>query len=172
MKHSPLRNYAGIPGLTSWLITNPGPRGVIRLFENERDHQEVIVPHSHRYDFQCQVLQGTVVNRIWTPQGSGSKLWENYDPYLATSLIYDGNNKYIRSTTDTQYWSFVDEKYEKGERYEMKAEEVHSIRFTRNTKVLFFEGPARYNSSVILEPIANGLHIPTFKVEPWMFQKG
>jgi hypothetical protein len=65
MAHSPVRNYA-IPGLTSWLIGQPSPKGTMRLFESSRQHQEAITPHSHRFDFQCWVLEGFVVNRVWT----------------------------------------------------------------------------------------------------------
>ena len=52
MKHSPVRNYA-IPGLTSSLIGSPSPNGTVRIFECSREHQEPIIPHSHRFSFQC-----------------------------------------------------------------------------------------------------------------------
>ncbi len=64
MMHSPIHNYI-VPGLTSWLIGNPSEFGKVRVFTCERNHKEAIVPHSHRYDFQCYVANGNVTNHIW-----------------------------------------------------------------------------------------------------------
>src|SRR5688572_7069582 len=86
MAHSPIRNYA-IPGLTSSLIGAPSPAGTVRLFQNSRDHQEPIVPHSHRFDFMCWVLAGAVRNRVWRRAMSYDK---NADFYRSSRLIYGG----------------------------------------------------------------------------------
>jgi hypothetical protein len=94
MAHSPLRNYA-IPGLTSSLIGQKSGTGCIRLFENSRDHQENITPHSHRFDFQCWVLAGHVVNRVWIKPNplrlpSNYKFSEAHDFFEISELRYQG----------------------------------------------------------------------------------
>ena len=168
MKHSPLENYAGVPGLTSWLIGSPGPRGTVRLLECSRNHQEPVTPHSHRFDFVCQVLAGRVRNLIWedepVPRG---------DMYLATNLVYQGEpGKYERGESWRSAFSVKEDVYSAGASYSMKANQIHSIFFGRGTKVLFFEGPQVSEQSIILEPMVDGVAIPTFDIKDWMFKQG
>lgn len=167
MKHSPVRNYAGVPGLTSWLIGTPGPHGVVRLMECSRDHHEAITPHSHRFDFECRVIKGSVTNFVWREDT------ECPDRYEVSELIYQGApGEYAKSAVQTNGWRCEARNYGAGEEYAMSADEVHSIFFKRDTSVLFFEGPKRSHRSIILQPVVDGVVVPTFKVEPWMFQKG
>lgn len=163
MKHSPVRNYA-LPGLTSWLIGNPGPNGVIRLFECERETVEHITPHSHRFDFQCWVLEGWVRNRIWR------KGWTSGDWYTE-SAITGRMGEYTTTPGEAARYEFEDYTYAKDEWYGMTHRQVHSIYFGRDTKVLFFEGPEMVDSTTIIEPHAYGSRVPTFKTEPWMFRR-
>lgn len=166
MKHSPVRNY-GIPGLTSWLIGAAGPSGVVRLMDCEREHQEPIIPHSHRFDFHCKVLAGTVTNLIWTPCHFGGG-----DEYHSSELVYCGQmGKYKTEPSGVTRWNVSRARYETGDEYSMKSDEVHSIFFSRGAVVLFFEGPTVSDRSIILEPFVNGEVVPTFKVEPWMFKR-
>lgn len=73
LTHSHVHNYV-IPGLTSSLIGEQSPHGSVRVFQCLRDHQEVITPHSHRFDLTCIVLRGSVMNRIWEPVEGGPKV--------------------------------------------------------------------------------------------------
>lgn len=166
MKHSPVSNYGGIPGVTSWLIGEPGKHGLVRLMECSRDHQEPITPHSHRFDFHCMVLAGSVRNLIWLESVRG-------DEFRSTTLRYGGEvGKYERETGGVKRWAICTKNYQAGDEYGMKSNEVHSIFFAKGTSVLFFEGPQVSDSSIILEPFVDGEALPTFKVEPWMFKRG
>jgi len=171
MKHSPIRNYV-IPGLTSWMIGEKASDGsCVRLFECERNHVEPIVPHSHRFDFACHVLEGVVTNRLWRKddEPTGKR---HFDAYTAISLKYLGEvGNYSRSVIGVDEWCYQDRTYKAGERYSMKANEIHSIYFSKGAKVLFFEGPTETDSSVVLKPFVDGETIDTFKVESWMFKK-
>lgn len=172
-KHSPIHNYAGVPGLTSWLISESmlGKICKIRLFECSRNHVEPIIPHNHRFDFECIVLEGAVTNRVWKPyDGTG----EPGDEYEEVTLQYSGKpGQYIKEETNiVTRWKYEDLKYGPGETYQMKAVEFHSIYFSAGAKVLFFEGETLRDFSSILEPVVDGSTIPTFKVEDWMFQRG
>ena len=167
MAHSPLHNYA-IPGLTSWIIgANPDPqRGCVRLFECSRQHFELIIPHSHRFDFRCLVLRGGVNNVVWTADEEG-------DEFAVSTLRYGGEPGHYSTTVEevVRFSSRVD-RYTKGQWYGMKHDEIHSIFFGRGSAVLFFEGPQVTNQSQILEPYVDGQRVPTFQVESWMFRKG
>jgi hypothetical protein len=166
MKHSPVHNYGGIPGITSWLIGAPGPNGLVRLLECSRDHFEPVVPHSHRFDFECRVLSGTVRNIIWTTDMEG-------DEYRTTSLRYAGApGQYDKMDLGITRWAFQTKTYCEGDTYSMHWDEVHSIFFSRGTSVLFFEAAPETDRSIILQPVVDGETIPTFKVEDWMFKKG
>jgi len=176
IRHSPVRNYA-VPGLTSWLIGEPGPNGCVRMFESERAHVEPIIPHSHRFDFHCTVLAGQVTNRLWTARplaDTGYALADGEDLYLKVPQkfvgaphkyelhMHEGKRVAARMATTI---------YSQGKTYQMKAAEMHSIYFGRGAIVLFFEGPQVSDTSDILLPIANGEVVNTFKTEPWMFQR-
>lgn len=164
LAHSRMDNYV-IPGLTSYLIGEQTEQGTLRLFHNTRAHQEVITPHSHRFDFKCLVLKGSVLNRTWTPEADG-------DLHYVTELEYRGTNgKYTRVPKTVSSWVYSDERYTAGQTYKMRHDEVHSIWFGRDTFVLFFEGPQASDTSIIIEPCVNGDHIKTMKTEPWMFRK-
>ncbi len=41
MKHSPIGNYGGIPGVTSWLVGQPSDQGLVRLMECSRDRTPI-----------------------------------------------------------------------------------------------------------------------------------
>lgn len=172
MKHDPIRNYGGIPGLTSWMIAAPGiGGGMVRLMECSRDHQEPIIPHSHRFDFHCIVLAGDVRQVLWEMADAED---EDADWFQQSVLEFSGKpGKYTRSPAGVYRFKPRYAEYHKGDEYGMKADEIHSIYFSRGTSVLFFEGPevSQQRQSVILEPWVNGKVVPTFRVEPWMFEK-
>lgn len=168
MKHSPVRNYA-IPGLTSWLIGAPTVHGCVRLFECSREHHEPITPHSHRFDFECVVLAGSVRNILWTPVADERR----GDRYQSSRLIYRGGiGHYAIDKDGIDTYEGTAFAYRAGDSYSMKADEIHSIYFSRGAKVLFFEGPTIADESLILEPYVDGEVVSTFKVEPWMFKRG
>lgn len=164
MMHSPVHNYI-VPGLTSWLIGEPNDLGTMRVFTCSRDHQECIAPHSHRYDFNCIVLDGFVENYIWFPANFG-------DEFIVTKNFYrDAIGKYEIIGSEVKKYAFKTDIYSEGQSYSMSHAQIHSIKFAKNTMVLFFEGPKICNDSFMLEPFVNGHHIPTGIVLPWMFER-
>lgn len=168
MARLPVRNYV-IPGLTSSLIGSTSPQGCVRLLQNSRDHQEAVAPHSHRYDFQCWVLRGEVTNRLWMRHHQHPFA----DEYQETWLRYGGEpGEYISQPGETQRWRYIDRKYTEGQCYSMQADEVHSIHFSRDAIVMFFEGPTVADRSIVLQPVVDGEVIPTAAVQPWMFKRG
>ncbi len=168
MAHSPVSNYV-LPGLTSSLIGSPSVHGTMRLFQNTRDHQETLTPHSHRFDFMCWVLRGSVRNRLWTKSYVSDR---DADEYRTTTLHYEGEiGKYAAKPADVHRWRYEDKQFSEGQCYAMRAHEVHSIFFSRRAIVLFFEGPSAADSSIVIEPVVDGETIPTLEVKPWMFQR-
>lgn len=164
MARSQVRDYV-IPGLTSSLIGGDG-KGMVRLFSQERTHEEPITPHSHRFDFQCAVLKGEVRNRIWRVDIDG-------DEYQETVLEHHGQfgDQTRRRAIGIDRWSFTESTHVAGTSYGMRAEQIHSIYFSKGAEVLFFEGPSYSMNSAMLEPVSGGRVIPTFRVDPWMFRK-
>lgn len=164
MKYSPRHNYV-IPGLTSWLISDPSPHGCVRMFQCSRDHEEPILPHTHRFDFNCIVLAGKVRNRIWTP-------WSEGDEYQVSEVTYEGiMGQHQKFPREIKKFTFSENEYTQGDEYEMSSGEYHSIYFRKGTKVLFFEGPSDPDEkSLILEPVVDGEVIPLFRTDPWMFR--
>jgi WD40 repeat protein len=164
--YSPLKNYI-IPGLTSSLITAPSEDGCIRLFESSREHQEQLTPHSHRFDFKCYVVKGWVTNIIWNKEWIAG----NGDRFVSSTLTYQGAaGKYKTSVGEPVFYSPSKETYQAGDWYSMRRHQIHSIQFSRNAQVLFFEGKTETDESVILEPEVDGTVIRTFKTEKWMFK--
>lgn len=163
MANSGLGNYAGIPGLSSFFVGGP-EHGKVRLFDCSRAHEESIVPHSHRFDVLCLVLCGSVENHLW-------HLSPNGDLFTATDLHYTGTpgrlERGINQTTAR--YRRQSTRYVHGDFYNMKASEIHSITFSRDALVLFFEGPEKTSETLILEPFVDGQTVPTFQVQPWMY---
>ena len=155
-----LHNYA-LPGLSSSLLQN----GKVRLFESCRSTEEFITPHSHRFPFACLVVQGLVQNTLWVEAAEG-------DEYQISELHYGGEaGKYSVVEKDVRRFKSAKREYFPGSWYAMEAKQIHSIRFARDTVVLFFEGIDESQTTEILQPVVNMNVIPTFKTEDWMFQK-
>jgi hypothetical protein len=170
MTRSPVNNYV-VPGLTSSLVGGEG-KGSIRLFTNDRDTREWITPHSHRFDFACQVLEGDVENILFVLDETGeAKGSVNLYAEGVLSPVDGGLGKYNVHHGDVGR-SYIESRqvYGTGEIYSMRATEIHSIRFSRGAKVLFFEGPNVSTSSVFLEPFSNGRTVETFETKKWMFK--
>jgi hypothetical protein len=169
MKYNPVRDYV-IPGLTSSLIGAGKGKGQVRLFSQARMHEEPITPHSHRFDFTCLVLKGHVTQCLWGEVCS--VLHPNADPYRIKKLVHRGKfGEYDQEDGETLLFERSARNYGVNEWYSMKAEEIHSIFFSKGAEVLFFEGPNRLDHSYVLEPISDGRVIPTFRVDPWMFRE-
>jgi len=170
MLHSRVRHYA-TPGLTSCLIGGNG-HGKVRLFLSDRDTREWITPHSHRFDFTCLVLAGSVENILFT---------------RATYYGYPNSNLYMTGTIRpkdgglggydiarggiAEPWVESATKYSEGDTYSMTHRQIHSIRFSRDAIVMFLEGPEVSETSVVLEPYSNEELVPTFETASWMFKR-
>lgn len=168
MAYSPLRNYM-VPGLTSQLIAE-GPKGKVRVFLSDRDQVDHITPHSHRFDFTCLVLKGGVVNTLYEQSQYG----EPADLFALGLLTHRGGlpgaGVVIPGTQGMPY-KRIERQYSEQQTYAMKAAQIHSIRFLKGSVVLFFEGPLLTETSVVLEPWSDGQRVPTYGMQPWMFQR-
>lgn len=164
MKHTSVRNY-GTPGMTSWLIGG-GDHGKVRMFTASRDTREWVTPHSHRYNFTCLVLRGEVTNILFEESNVGL----SSNPYTRGALTgILGQYAFLPGTT-AHHYTERSQVYGVGDTYGMSYNEIHSIRFSWDARVLFFEGPEMTNISYVLEPWAYGGRIPTFQTPSWMFE--
>jgi hypothetical protein len=172
LRNNTIQNYI-VPGLKSSLIGGE-KFGKVRLFEAERPTDEFITPHSHRFDFTCLVLVGQVINTLYTACGATRS--PNALPWTASSVDQvcgeDGLRDYVhRRSHEPTWWERHDYYYGPGNVYGMKTNEIHSIKFSKGAKVLFFEGPELTKTGIMLEPWVDGKLVPSFKTEEWMFQK-
>ena len=159
LSHSPLHNYI-LAGLDSHLVG-----ATTRVFVNTRESTGIITPHSHRFDFQCLVLRGSVVNTLFVECEDG-------DDYQVTQTRYLGSpGSYENLRTVRALYLPSSRTYETGDWYGMTRNEIHSISFSRDAVVLFIEGAQVTDTSVYIEPHVRGETIPTMKTEPWMFSK-
>lgn len=164
MKNSSLKNYI-VPGLTSSLIGG-GKFGKVRLFEASRHQNEFVTPHTHRFDFACLVLSGFVENTIWSRTDE-----LNGDLYEISELTFESSfGSYYSEKRSRDFWTNRTFFYE-GCWYHMDHTSYHSIKFSKDAIVLFFEGPKKTDSSYILEPVVDGVKISTFQVSNWMFKE-
>ena len=173
MSHGHVRNYA-TPGLTSSLVGGGDyGHGCVRLLSSDRDTREWVTPHSHRFDFACLVLEGYVENILFVPV-TDTDMGDRTNVYAKATLIprNGGMGRYvIERTGETQYYAEMSRSFGVGDYYGMEAAEIHSIRFSRGARVLFFEGPTVIDRSVILEPFSDGRVVETFDVPKWMFDR-
>jgi len=162
MKTSRVANYV-IAGLDSYMLE----AGNVRMFENSRNHQDQITPHSHRFDFVCLVLSGYVINKIWTHTND-----ELGDVFEESVIKYSGKiGEHSKQKCGRNYYNFECNKYVEGQCYSMTSEQIHSIQFSKGAKVLFFEGPSLSEESIIIEPVVDDLVINTYESRDYMFKK-
>lgn len=155
-----VNNYI-VPGLKSSLLD----QGKLRMFEASRLQLQHIVPHSHRFDFGALVIRGSVLNTVFVADEKG-------DEYAEVELVYSGKfGTYSEGHASLQKFSTLSTKYGVGDWYGMHADEIHRIEFSRDARVLFFEGPEVRASSKILKPVVDGEVIDTFTVQDWMFKE-
>jgi hypothetical protein len=147
-------------------------KGCIRLFENSRDQHTDIVPHSHRYDFVCQVLAGRVWNRLWKSTIDENEEADYYEKSWLTYKGKPGKHETGHEEPTINRYMMYESVFDPGDWYSMTSTAIHSIKFSKDAVVLFFEGPSSAYSSCILQPVVDGEVIPTYKVEDWMFQRG
>ena len=169
MQHNKLHNYI-VPGVTSSLIGG-GEHGKVRLFHATRQARDWVTPHSHRFNFTALVLAGNAHNTLFDcTEGSGGDEWclSTIDQVCGADGLRD--YQHVRATNATR-WMQHTLSYGVGASYSMEHTEIHSIVFEKGTVVLFFEGPQVTTQSVMLEPWVNGKCLPTFRTEPWMFEK-
>jgi hypothetical protein len=101
------------------------------FMDDAADSAEVVAPHDHRYDFDTEVLAGTVTNHTYIPDARTGRVmarW-NFETPLngGTGFSFAG---YTRLRKFDQ-WA-----YGKGERYYMLAEELHTITVKADTVLL------------------------------------
>lgn len=153
-------NYI-IPGLTSTLLGSPAAGGMFRLFEMRRDQEVEVVPHDHRYDFQCFVLEGEVRNRLYC-------VLERRNVPTHAVFLHDPDTHAVSGPLGLVEASFHESTYLEGDWYDMKASQFHSIWFGKGTKVLFIEGRKQNELSRCLVPYVNGRVCDTFYWRDWM----
>lgn len=165
LAHSPIYNYV-IPGMTSYLITDPSEKGCIRMFVNNREQHVHVIPHSHRFDFKACVLKGSVRNTLWKPHFYG-------DTYAECTLKYkDKPGKYdITYYRSGVLYESSDVDYTENQWYSMDYNQIHSIKFSKGAIVAVAEGPKMTNNTTILLPWVNNKVIDTFKVQDWMYKE-
>jgi hypothetical protein len=176
---SKIENYAMI-GLTSYLVTNRSDsKGCMRMFHAERHSIQMITPHNHRYDLDCRVLRGTVVNTLWLEAhncvGSEPPLEgkPTYDRFGVSDIIYGGTpGEYQRRRNRESWFRPVAHVHtaDRNPEYSMASHEFHSITFQKDACVLVFEGPTESSVSQIIEPYCPNKFIETMRVESWMFK--
>jgi len=170
---SRIDNYI-LPGLSSIMLSGEMHSiASVRMFENTRNQQGHITPHSHRFSLACCVLRGEVHNSLYTEATSPTAVGLDLDEYAARALKYKSEpGKYETAFGYRSKWRKHTTKYSVGQWYFMRDNEIHSIDFSPDARVLVIEGPDVSDTTTILEPLVNGVVVPTFKVEDWMFMKG
>ncbi len=161
-KHT-LTNYI-VPGLTSALLAQLPGGGCIRKFVMCRAQEMSVVPHNHRYDFECFVLAGRVRHRVYdvfdgAQRGNATHAIVPYDP--ASHQLDLSSPRWATGRPS-------DCEHQEGQWYRLKHQYFHSIEFERGTVVLFIEGPTKQEISHCLLPVSNGRICDTFIWRDWM----
>lgn len=174
MLNNTLKNYI-VPGLHSHLVGGVH-HGKVRIFQAERTTRDAITPHSHRFDFTCLVLRGTVHNTIYRAAYDHMGAKDKAELWCMSTIDQVCGKEGIRTFTHKRddrpsEWISQTSCFEAGDTYSMAWDEIHSIVFERYALVMFFEGPEKTQRSNMIEPWVDGRVVPTFKTEDWMFEK-
>lgn len=161
-----LENYI-LPGLRSVLLATHHDGGKTRVFEMEREQEAYVTAHDHRYSFSCCVLSGRVVNRLYSVREALHKDMASHAllPYSQASHSLDGERaRWVVA-------DYSDQAYVEGDWYGMKADQFHSITFSKGARVLFLEGREEKKESWCLLPYSAGRICSTFAWHDWMMKE-
>lgn len=161
-----LHNYI-VPGLRSTLLAGLPGGGKLRVFEMDRDQEHYVVPHTHRYSFHAWVLEGSVLQYCYD-------VYETKEALQAKWMVmhYD----HVARALDPEPHQYLTghiarKEFAKGERYGMRHDEYHSIRFSSGARVLMLEGPPiGKGMSRVLLPVVAGRVCDNFFVRDWMME--
>lgn len=171
MRSNLIPNYI-VPGLESYLVGKENCK--VRMFQMTRDQEFHVSPHSHRFDFFSIVIRGSVRNHIYVPLlDDPANDWVPPNGFLYQVSEYipaREGRPYQCSAIKQAYFERYTIKYSEREAYGMRSSQYHSIEFSKDAVVLFFEGPAKHEVSNFLEPVVSGKVIPTFTVPEWMYR--
>ena len=164
MTGSAIENYV-IAGLKSELLE----QGKVRLFTQQTIQLTTVIPHSHRYNLGFLVLQGQVKNTLWqeAPEDYAGPTYR----MQVSKQEFNDMGDYVFTAQRQARYRIINNFHKSGEFYYMDATEIHSIVFEAQTQVLVFEGPERFDCSVILEPMSDHGAIPLCQTLPWMFKR-
>lgn len=155
-----IKNYV-VPGLDSILLARTQEGGCLRLFHSTRDQEIYVVPHNHRYDFTCYVLDGGLTNILYLPESTGLP---THRAATYNRETHSWDNEYV---SDVRMYQSTTT-YAKSESYSMKSDEFHSVTFLQNTKALMMEGPPVSKSSKMLIPLRDGQPLDILLWKDWM----
>ncbi len=167
MSHSQVNNYI-VPDVSSKLLgSDDGEHGRFRIFDSRRDQDMLVTPHNHRFNLWSMVIQGQVENTVYTPDR------DNGDLYMQTSMRYNGEiGKYVRGSFQEKRYVKKINSYTAGSSYYMRFQDIHTIKFHKDTVLLIVEGKPIREINEILEPVTqDGTHIRTIPDETpaWQF---
>ena len=158
-----------VPGLRSTELARLAAGGMIRLFEMSHEQEFFVVPHDHRFGFNCYVLRGTAWNTIYHVREADCALDQATHaaaPYLRSSHSLDLRSvRLMRCELETV-------PYGEGSWYSMEHSAFHTIEFTKDARVLFIEGPEEKSGpNSCLLPVVNGKIYNTFFWGAWMMRE-
>lgn len=143
---------------------------VQRIFSMKRHQMNTVAPHSHRFDLLSTVVRGTVTNILWTETTADDPEGDLFQA-MAVIPINGGMGKYEKTFHGSpQFFKPMAKVYTAGEKYFMRAADIHSIEFSKGAIVGILEYPQSSEMSLVLEPVVDGVQIPLSKSEEWMFK--
>ena len=170
MGHSRVKNYI-VPDVTSMLVgSDDGSQGRVRIFDSRRDQDMLVTPHSHRFDLWSYVVEGSVENTIYAQ----ARVGETGDMYKKVYQKFGGEIGEFEVSSEMpkqRYNKFVNT-YNRGDSYFMEYDQIHTIKFSRDTVLLIIEGKPKSSNNAVLFPVTNDdTVINTLTTEEWMFRR-
>lgn len=107
-------------------------------------------PHNHRWDFKSYILTGRIINQIIIEENT---LNNTFLKCKAEGMNI-GNNRGYQIEYKTGIKKIKEERYKKGNMYEMEADTIHIAKIPKNTftSTLFITSPAKKDFSEVYMP--------------------
>ena len=153
-----IQHYA-IPYLTSHQVQSA------EILHMEHYQHGLVAPHSHRHNLLFVVLEGAVSNDLYLPDDRGPE-------YLIRTIKYGGRPGKYSSDNEEARGRFRSVRYSfnAGDCFRMLADEIHSIYFGKDAKLLRVSGPELTETSLQLIPVTDkAVCVDIAAVQPWMF---
>jgi hypothetical protein len=167
--HRVVNDYT-VPGVNFWFLSERNGRKRF-AFEATRTSTRFVTPHNHKGTLDFRILQGTLKHTTYVPNTRELPKEEDSDKwYLSRIRNSPEGVTRLRVAPSLMWYKPLVAELQEGDDFIVPWWQIHSVEYAKGCIAMFEAYPDEQETVLILEPVgADGRHIVTHTLEPWMF---